>query len=79
MAELKTAAAGDDAARISAKSEELAKAAMKLGEALYRQGEQDAAGGAAAGAGPRSGAAADGVVDAEFEEVKDDENKKKSA
>ena len=37
MAELKTAAAGDDAPHISAKADELAKVAMKLGEALYRQ------------------------------------------
>ena len=37
LAELKTAAAGDDAARISAKAEDLTKVAMKLGEALYRQ------------------------------------------
>ena len=83
MAELKTAAAGDDAPHISAKADELAKVAMKLGEALYRQ----AGGGAEAGQAPGGGtshsgggaASSDGVVDAEFEEVKDDEGKKKSA
>jgi molecular chaperone DnaK len=83
MAELKTAAAGDDAPHISAKADELAKVAMKLGEALYRQ----AGGGAEAGQAPGGGtshsgggaSSSDGVVDAEFEEVKDDEGKKKSA
>ncbi len=82
LAELKTASEGDDAARISAKADELAKVAMKLGEALYRQ-----AGGApgaeaphpSGGAQGSAGASSDGVVDAEFEEVKDDEGKKKSA
>ncbi len=84
MFELKTASGGDDAAKIVAKADELAKAAMKLGEALYRQsGGADAAAAAAAsgGAGQGAGTSApsDGVVDAEFEEVKDDEGKKKSA
>ncbi len=86
MAELKTAAAGEDAANISAKADELAKAAMKLGEALYRQagGGGAEAGGQAPGGGASHGgggaaAPSDGVVDAEFEEVKDDEGKKKSA
>jgi molecular chaperone DnaK len=37
LAELKTASAGEDAARITAKADDLGKAAMKLGEALYRQ------------------------------------------
>ena len=84
LAELKTAAAGDDASRISAKADDLAKVAMKLGEALYRQaggGGTDA--GQAPGGGTAQGgggaASSDGVVDAEFEEVKDDEGKKKSA
>src|SRR5208337_5028088 len=77
MSELKTAAAGEDASRIAAKADDLAKAAMKLGEALYRQsgGAADAAqagSGGPAGQGGTSGSS-DGVVDAEFEEVKDDE------
>jgi molecular chaperone DnaK len=83
MSELKAASASDDAAKISAKADELAKAAMKLGEALYRQagdGGPQGPGPGAAGAGQSGGASAsDGVVDAEFEEVKDDEGKKKSA
>ena len=83
MFELKTASGGDDAAKIVAKADELAKAAMKLGEALYRQsGGADAAAAAAsggAGQGTGTSAPSDGVVDAEFEEVKDDDGKKKSA
>ncbi|MGO9543826.1 MAG: molecular chaperone DnaK [Rhodomicrobium sp.] len=83
MSELKTAAAGEDASRIVAKADDLAKAAMKLGEALYRQsgGGADAGPAAGGGAGGHAGSSApsDGVVDAEFEEVKDDEGKKKSA
>jgi molecular chaperone DnaK len=85
MTELKNAAGSDDAAKIMAKADELAKAAMKLGEALYRQsggGAADAAQTAPGGAGqqaPGASAPTDGVVDAEFEEVKDDEGKKKSA
>ncbi len=72
MAELKTALEGEEDAEITAKSEALSQALMKMGEAAY-QGEQEAAG-AAAGGGADS-AADDGVVDAEFEEV--DESKKR--
>ena len=70
VAELKTALEGEEDAEISAKSEALSQALMKMGEAAY-QGEQEAAGAAGGGA---DSAADDGVVDAEFEEV--DENKK---
>jgi molecular chaperone DnaK len=82
VAELKTASEGEDAARISAKADELAKVAMKLGEALYRQaggGGAEAPHPAGGAQGAPGGATQDGVVDAEFEEVKDDEGKKKSA
>ena len=78
IAELKTAMNGDDTAAIKAKTEALAQASMKIGEALYKSG-QDAGGG---DAGPTGGAeegqpAGDKVVDADFEEVDDD--RKKSA
>ncbi len=80
LAELKKAAEGEDAAIISAKADELAKVSMKLGEALYRQagGGATEAPHAAGGTHAAGGASSDGVVDAEFEEVKDD-GKKKSA
>ena len=83
IAELKTAAAGDDVDDIGAKSEALAQIAMKIGEALYKESaEAEAAAGAedtesAGDAGGESGAAGDEVVDADFEEVDDD--KKDSA
>jgi molecular chaperone DnaK len=85
LSELKTAATGEDASKISAKADDLAKVAMKLGEALYRQAggaggdAGQAPGGGTAQGGGGSSASSDGVVDAEFEEVKDDEGKKKSA
>ncbi|MDQ7017791.1 MAG: molecular chaperone DnaK [Robiginitomaculum sp.] len=68
LADLKTALEGEDAADISAKAQTLAQAAMKLGEAIYSasQDETEAQG----------DAATDGdedVVDAEFEEVDDDQ------
>ena len=64
-----------------AKAGTLSQVAMKLGEALYKaQGAAegataDAAGGASAG-GESAKPTDDGIVDADFEEVKDDKKKK---
>jgi molecular chaperone DnaK len=77
IAALRESLNGENREQIITKIEALARVAMKLGEAAY-----GAAGGAGADAGAAGGAEApsgDGVVDAEFEEVRDDENKKKSA
>jgi molecular chaperone DnaK len=68
-------ASGSDKAAIEAKTEALAAASQKLGEAVYAQ-QQAAQGGAAPGAEAGSAGSEakkdDGdVVDAEFEEVKD--------
>jgi molecular chaperone DnaK len=72
VSDLKEALKGDDAEAIKAKTNTLAQASMKLGEAMYaQQAEADAARDAA------KDAAHDDVVDAEFTEVDDD--KKKSA
>jgi molecular chaperone DnaK len=68
----------DDADDIKAKTEALAKVAMKLGEAMYKA--QQAAGEAGGPSGPQPGAGPGGgdkVVDADFEEV--DEKKRGSA
>ncbi|MBN8970782.1 MAG: molecular chaperone DnaK [Xanthobacteraceae bacterium] len=74
VSDLKEALKGDDAEAIKAKSDTLAQASMKLGEAMYKQqAEADAAKDAA------RDAAQDDVVDAEFTEVDDDKNGKKSA
>ena len=75
---LKKAIEGDDSAEIKRLSEELTQASHKVAEAMYQQASQEA--GAQPGAGPEggaqpgAGAAApeDDVVDADFEEVKDD-------
>ncbi|MBI1775087.1 MAG: molecular chaperone DnaK [Proteobacteria bacterium] len=84
IAQLKTAKDGDDAAQIKAKTEALAQASMKLGEAIYKaqqEGGGAAASGAAAGAGAGEspGAGGDKVVDADFEEVNEADKKSKSA
>ena len=76
LADLKEALKGDDSEAITAKMNALAQASMKLGEAMYRQAEGAPAGGADGGPG---GAKKDDVVDAEFTEVDDDKNTKKSA
>jgi molecular chaperone DnaK len=72
IASLKTAAQGDNADDIKAKLNALGQASLKLGEAVY--GAQPGAGG---DAGVQKTGGDDNVVDADFEEVKDD--KKKSA
>jgi molecular chaperone DnaK len=73
-AALKEALKGDDVEDIKAKTNTLAQASMKLGEAMYKaqQSEGAAADAAADGAAPQGGD--DNVVDADFEEV--DDNKK---
>lgn len=70
VSDLKEALKGSDAEAIKAKTNTLAQASMKLGEAMYtQQAEADA----------KRDAAKDDVVDAEFTEVDDDKNNKKSA
>ena len=74
---LKTALEADDISVIKEKTESLMQASLKLGEAMYKQ---SAAAGNAGAQGPDMGAGAaggnaeqpkdDGVVDADFEEVK---------
>ena len=78
VAALKTALEGEDADDVKARTETLAQASMKLGEAMYQAQQEDAAGSADAAAGDGAGAGADDstVVDADFEEV-DDERKDK--
>ncbi|HEU0161960.1 MAG TPA: molecular chaperone DnaK [Rhizomicrobium sp.] len=70
LAALKDAVTGDDAEAIKEKTNTLAQASMKLGEAMYKaqQGEAAAADAAADGA---QNTADDNVVDADFEEVDD--------
>ena len=84
VAALKTAMEGEDVEDIRAKSETLAQAAMKLGEAMYKAQQEEAAAGQAEAEAPGADPAAQGgeddstIVDADFEEV-DEEPKDKSA
>ncbi|WP_370245394.1 molecular chaperone DnaK [Alteromonas abrolhosensis] len=73
LSALETAVKGEDKADIEAKTQELIQASSKLMEAA--QAQQAAAGGAEGAEQQSSGKADDDVVDAEFEEVKDDEKK----
>jgi len=68
IADAKAALAGDDAELIKAKTNALAEAQMKLGEAMYKD---QAAGEPGHDAGHAGAAKDDDVVDADFEEVKD--------
>ncbi|MBT1159161.1 molecular chaperone DnaK [Aminobacter anthyllidis] len=75
IAALRTATESDDVEAINAKSQTLAEASMKLGQAMYEASQKEAA---------ESDAAADAakdsdVVDADFEEIDDNDDKKKSA
>ena len=72
LADLKGVLEGTDAEAIKDKTNALAEASMKLGEAMYKASQAEAEAKAAGGDKP----ADDDVVDADFEEVKDD---KKSA
>ncbi len=81
MGDLKQVLDSEDVEAIKAKSEALTQASHKLAEAMYQQTAQEGQGapGAEAGAQDAAGGAAsnadDDVVDADFEEVKDEEKK----
>jgi len=78
MSDLREALKGNDADAIAAKTNTLAQASMKLGEAMYKQSQDDGGGGSGDG-GDTGGARQEDVVDAEFTEVDDDKKNKKSA
>ncbi|MFM9938238.1 MAG: molecular chaperone DnaK [Hyphomicrobiaceae bacterium] len=81
LAALKEAMKSDDAETIKTATNTLMQASMKLGEAIYGGNKAGDGGepGSAGEGGPKAGGtkSGDNVVDADFEEVKDD--KKKSA
>ena len=76
IAATKTALEGEDADDISTKAQELTQAAMKMGEQIYKQEQENAAaeGGDAGEDTAAEDEADEDVVDAEFSEV--DEDKK---
>ena len=76
IAALKTSIEGDDVEDINARSQSLAEASMKLGQAMYEASQKEAAEADAAADAAKDGA---DVVDADFEEIDEDDDKKKSA
>jgi molecular chaperone DnaK len=79
LADLKEALKGNDADAITAKTNTLAQASMKLGEAMYKQAAEQQAGDGTGGTPGGDGKKEEDVVDAEFTEVDDDKKNKKSA
>lgn len=75
--DLKAVKDGEDIEAINAKIETLTQASMKLGEAIYKasQEQQAASPSSAEGASTQKD---ENVVDAEFEDVSDDDQKKKA-
>jgi molecular chaperone DnaK len=78
IASLKTAveASEPDAEDIKTKTQTLLEASMKLGQAMYEAQSAEAANADAAADAARDG---DNIVDADYEEVKDEDDRKKSA
>jgi len=74
LAEAKTAVESGDPDQMTQKTQALAQAAMKLGEAMYKAQQEQTSTSGEAGAEGQSAQPDDEVVDAEFSEV-DDENK----
>ena len=83
VANLKDALEGDDIELINEKAQSLSQSAMKLGEAMYQtaqsgeagEGEHDAGGPGGSGGNGAGQASDDDIVDADFEEVEDDDKK----
>ena len=77
-ANLRNSLKGTDVEDIKKKTQELVQASMKLGEAIYKSQQSAKPGDAPKDEKKEEGKKDDNVVDADFEEVKD-ENKEKSA
>jgi molecular chaperone DnaK len=73
IASLKTALEGEDVDDISAKSQSLAEASMKLGQAMYEASQAEAA---QADAKADARKAGEDVEDADFEDIDDNDDKK---
>jgi molecular chaperone DnaK len=72
---VKKAVEGEDTDAINAAIEELTKASHKLAELMYAQASQENPDAAGAAAGAEEAKQDDDVVDADFEEVKEDDKK----
>ena len=76
LEELKEALDGDDLEVINSKAEALSQTAMKLGEAMYQTAQSgDGSDGEDGSSEASEQAGADDIVDADFEEVDDDDKK----
>ncbi|MCJ2088693.1 molecular chaperone DnaK [Methylobacterium sp. E-005] len=75
MTALKTALEGEDVEAIKARTTDLMQASMKLGEAMYAANQ---AAGPEAGAEAQAGEKKDDVIDADFQEVDDKDQKKRA-
>lgn len=81
VTELRDVIEGDDLEAINTKTEALSQASMKLGEAMYKAQQEEAEAAQATGGAEDAGASSkkdddDTVVDADFEEVDPDQDKK---
>ncbi|MCO6386935.1 MAG: molecular chaperone DnaK [Aliihoeflea sp.] len=76
IADLRSATEGDDAEAITAKTNHLAEVSMKLGQAMYEASQAESAEADAKADAQKSG---EDVVDADFEEIDENDDKKKSA
>jgi molecular chaperone DnaK len=79
IADLKSALSGEDADQIQAKSQALAQASMKLGEAMYRASQETGSGDGGDAGGTGSGGSGEEVVDADFEEIPEDERRRSAS
>jgi molecular chaperone DnaK len=71
LSEAKQALEGQDTARIQTAFENLTQTSHRLAEEMYKKThEAEGTGGPAGGSGPQGGGGDEGVVDADFEEVK---------
>jgi molecular chaperone DnaK len=79
LEKVKEAVKGEDVEAIQQATQELAQASMKLGEALYKEqegGQEESADEPAAEEPDADSAGGEDVVDADFEEVDDDQKDK---
>ena len=77
ISELEQAKAGDDKDEIERKTQAVAEKAGNLAQKAYQQGSAEEAGAESAGGEQSGGGQDDEVVDAEFEEVKDEDGNTK--
>jgi molecular chaperone DnaK len=79
LADLKSVISGEDLPAIQSKTQALLQASMKLGEAMYKAQQETAQGGSDGGdasAGGSGSSSGEDVVDADFEEIPEEDRKK---